>query len=89
MKLDYILHHIINNYEDDNGRAHYDYVRSEIWFRTPELCKEIGELLNMEIPVETNVIVSKEQMEEVHKLLNDRRDLIGSYGDWFLNIWTL
>ena len=88
MKLDYILHHIINNYNDDEGVAHYDYVRSEIWFRTPELCKEIGEFLNMEIPLETNVIVSKEQMEEVHKLLVDRIDLVGSYGDWFLNTWT-
>ena len=86
MKLDYRLLDIIDNYHKD-GFAHYDYVRSEIWFSKPELCDEVGEFLGIDIPLETNVDVTKEQMESVHKLLNGRKDLIGMYGDDFLNDW--
>lgn len=87
MKLDYNLTHIINNYMDEDGRAKYDYVGSTIWFSKQELCDVIGKLLNMYIPLETKVRVSREHMEGVWKLLDGREDLNGMYGDEFLNNW--
>ena len=86
MRLDYILTHQINNYNDD-GSAKYDYVGSTIWFSKQELCDEMSKLLGIDIPLETKVSVTKEQMETVHKLLNGRKNLIGLYGDDFLNNW--
>ena len=83
--MDYILTNIINNYKDEDGLAKYDYVGSTIWFSKQELCDEVGKFLNMYIPLETNVTVTKEQMERVHKLLLDKGNLIGMYGDEFLN----
>ena len=76
MKLDYNL---------KNYNSHYDYVRSEIWLSKQELCDEVSEFLGIDIPLETNVTVTKEQMERVHKLLLDKGNLIGMYGDEFLN----
>lgn len=86
MKVDYMLHHIINNYVDDDYVVHYDYIRSEIWFSKQELCDEVSEFLGIDIPLETKVNVTREQMESVHTLLSDgKRSLIGMYGDDFLN----
>lgn len=85
MKMDYILTHQINNYMTD-GSAKYDYVGSTIWFSKQELCDEVSEFLGIDIPLETKVDVTREQMESVHKLLLDgKRSLIGMYGDDFLN----
>ena len=86
MKLDYQLINIINNYKD-GGCSKYDYVRSEIWFSKQELCDEVGKFLNIDIPIETNVTVTKNQMDDVYKLLDGRKGLIGMYGDDFLNDW--
>lgn len=85
MKLDYTLLHIVNNYKDNTGFCHYDYVSSTIWFSKQELCDEVSEFLDIDIPLETKVNVTKEQMESVWKLLDGRKDLIGMYGDDFLN----
>ena len=87
MKLDYDLTHLINNYKGEDGLAKYDYVGSTIWFSKQELCDEVGKFLNMTIPLEAHVSVSKEQMESVWRLLDGRKDLIGMYGDEFLNEW--
>ena len=85
--MDYILTHQINNYKTD-GSAKYDYVGSTIWFSKQELCDEVSEFLGIDIPLETKVDVTREQMESVHKLLLDgKRSLIGMYGDDFLNDW--
>ena len=84
--MDYILTHQINNYKT-NGSSKYDYVGSTIWFSKQELCDEVSEFLGIDIPLETKVDVTKEQMESVHKLFNERKDLIGMYGDDFLNEW--
>lgn len=87
MKMDYILTHQINNYKTD-GSAKYDYVGSTIWFSKQELCDEVSEFLGIDIPLETKVDVTREQMESVHTLLSDgKRSLIGMYGDDFLNDW--
>lgn len=87
MKMDYILTHQINNYNTD-GSAKYDYVGSTIWFSKQELCDEVSEFLGIDIPLETKVDVTREQMESVHKLLLDgKRSLYGMYGDDFLNDW--
>ena len=85
MKMDYILTHQINNYKTDDS-AKYDYVGSTIWFSKQELCDEVSEFLGIDIPLETKVNVTREQMESVHTLLSDgKRNLIGMYGDDFLN----
>ena len=84
MKMDYILTHQINNYKTD-GSAKYDYVGSTIWFSKQELCDEVSEFLGIDIPLETKVNVTREQMESVWKLLDGRKDLMGMYGDDFLN----
>ena len=47
----------------------------------------MSKFLGIDIPLETKVSVSKEQMESVHKLLNGRKNLTGLYGDDFLNDW--
>ena len=86
MKMDYILTHQINNYKID-GSAKYDYVGSIIWFSKQELCDEMSKFLGIDIPLETRVSVTREQMESVHKLLNGRKNLTGLYGDDFLNDW--
>lgn len=86
MKMDYSLIHLINNYKID-GSSKYDYVGSTIWFSKQELCDEVSEFLGIDIPLETEVDVTREQMESVWKLLNGRKDLIGMYGDNFLNDW--
>lgn len=86
MKLDYTLLHIVNNYKDNTGFCHYDYVGSTIWFSKQELCDEVSEFLGIDIPLETKVNVTREQMESVHTLLSDgKRSLFGLYGDDFLN----
>ena len=87
MRLDYTLLHIVNNYKDNTGFSHYDYVGSTIWFSKQELCDEVSEFLGIDIPLETKVNVTREQMESVWKLLHGRKDLIGMYGDDFLNDW--
>ena len=87
MRLDYTLLHIVNNYKDNTGFCHYDYVGSTIWFSKQELCDEVSEFLGIDIPIETKVNVTREQMESVWKLLDGRKDLIGMYGDDFLNDW--
>lgn len=85
--MDYILTHQINNYKTD-GSAKYDYVGSTIWFSKQELCDEVSEFLGIDIPIETKVNVTREQMEIVHELLSDgKRSLYGMYGDDFLNDW--
>ena len=86
MKMDYILTHQINNYKIDDSTK-YDYVGSTIWFSKQELCDELSEFLGIDIPLETRISVTKEQMESVHKLLNGRRNLTGLYGDDFFNNW--
>lgn len=88
MKLDYMLHHIINNYVDDDYFAHYDYIRSEIWFSNQELCNEVSQYLGIEIPLYKYIVVTKEQLDDVYKLLKGRKELIGEYGDWYLNEWV-
>ena len=86
--MDYILTYQINNYKTD-GSAKYDYVGSTIWFSKQELCDEVSEFLGIDIPLETKVDVTREQMESVHELLSDgKRSLIGMYGDDFLNDWS-
>lgn len=86
--MDYILTHLINNYKNEDGSSKYDYVGSTIWFSKQELCDEVSEFMGIDIPLETKVNVTKEQMESVHTLLLDgKRSLIGMYGDDFLNDW--
>lgn len=75
MKMDYIVTHQINNYKTD-GTAKYDYIGSTIWFSKQELCDEMGKFLGIDIPLETRVSVTREQMESVHKLLNGRKTLL-------------
>lgn len=87
MKRDYSLIHLINNYKNEDGSSKYDYVGSTIWFSKQELCDEVSEFLGIDIPLEIKVDVTREQMESVWKLLDDRKDLIGMYGDDFLNEW--
>lgn len=87
MKLDYTLLHLINNYKDNTGFCHYDYIGSTIWFSKQELCDEVSEFLGIDIPLETKVNVTREQMNSVWKLLDGRKGLIGMYGDDFLNDW--
>jgi len=86
MRLDYSLTNIINNYKDEDGLAKYDYVGSIIWFSKQELCDEVSKFLNMYIPLEVKVSVSRKQLESVRKLLSGRK-LLGMYGDDFLNEW--
>ena len=86
--MDYILTNIINNYKDEDGLAKYDYVSSTIWFSKQELCDEVGKFLNMYIPLEAKVSVSKKQLESVRKLLSEKKGLYGMYGDDFLNDWS-
>ena len=86
--MDYILTNIINNYKDEDGLAKYDYVGSTIWFSKQELCDEVGKFLNMYIPLEEKVSVSKKQLESVRKLLSEKKGLFGMYGDDFLNDWS-
>ena len=71
----------------NDGCAKYDYVGSTIWFSKQELCDEVSEFLGIDISLETKVNVTKEQMNSVWKLLDGRKDLIGMYGDDFLNDW--
>ena len=86
MKLDYQLSYIINNYKHD-GMVTYDYVKSVIWFSKPELCDEVGKFLHMDIPIETEVTVTNDELLSVWNLLRGRKNLIGTYGDKFLNDW--
>lgn len=88
MRLDYTLLHIVNNYKDNTGFCHYDYVGSTIWFSKQELCDEVGKLLNMYIPLEAKVSVSRKQLESVRELLKGKKGLYGMYGDDFLNDWS-
>lgn len=87
MKLDYQLTHLINNYKV-NGSAKYQYVGSTVWFSKQELCNEVSNYLGIDTPIETEVSVTKEQMENIYKLLTQKKNLIGTYGDDFLNEWT-
>lgn len=84
MKIDYKLMRIINNYKI-NGVAIYEYVGSTMWFSNQELCDEISNFLEMYIPINVEIPVTKEQLQSVNSLLNSRKDLIGIYGDDFLN----
>ena len=77
--MDYILTNIINNYKDEDGLAQYDYVGSTIWFSKQELCDEVGKFLNMYIPLEAKVSVSKKQLESVRELLKGKKGLYGMY----------
>ena len=86
--MDYILTNIINNYKDEDGLAQYDYVGSTIWFSKQELCDEVGKFLNMYIPLEAKVSVSRKQLESVRELLKGKKGLYGMYGDDFLNDWS-
>ena len=61
VKMDYILTHQNNNYKID-GSAKYDYVGSIIWFSKQELCDEMSKFLGIDIPRETRVSVTREQM---------------------------
>lgn len=87
MRLDYMLHDIINNYHDSDGRAKYDYVRSELWTCNEALQKELEEFLGIEIPLEEKVVVTQEQLQDVWKKIRGRVWLIGTYGDEYLNEW--
>jgi len=86
MKLDYKLTRIVNNYEF-NGVAIYEYIGNTMWFSNQELCNEISNFLGFYIPINTEIPVTKEQLQSVWKLLNKRKNLIGIYGDKFLNDW--
>lgn len=84
MKFDYKLIHIINNYKT-NGVAQYEYVGSTMWFSNQELCDEVSNFLGFYVPINTEMSVTKEQLQSVNRLLNNRKDLIGMYGNEFLN----
>lgn len=84
MKLDYKLTYLINNHKV-KGITRYDNVGNTIWFSRQDLCNKIGKFLNMQIPLETEVSVSKEQLEAVRNLLKEQKNLIGIYGNDFLN----
>ena len=84
MKLDYQLTYLINKGKV-NGSVKYQYVGGTIWFSKQELCDEIGNYLGIDIPIEKKVSVTREQMENIHKLLTQKKNLIGTYGDDFLN----
>ena len=86
MKLDYQLKYIINNYKV-NGFSKYECVGHTIWFSKQELCDEVSKFLSINIPLETEVNVTEEQLQSVWRLLNGRKNLIGTYGDEFLNDW--
>ena len=86
MRLDYKLIHIINNYKL-NGISKYEYVGSTMWFSNQELCNEVSDFLGIYIPINTEIPVTKEQLQSVWKLLDKRKNLIGMYGDEFLNSW--
>ena len=87
MKLDYCLTNLINN-RYINGVAKYDYDSSTVWFSKQELCDEVSKFLDIDIPLETEVNVTKEQLQSVWRLLDGRKNLIGTYGDKFLNDWV-
>ena len=87
MKLDYCLTNLTNNHYV-NGVAKYDYAGSRIWFSKQELCDEVSKFLGIDIPLETEVNVTKQQLQSVSKLLDGRKNLIGTYGDRFLNDWV-
>ena len=87
MKLDYQLTYLINNHKV-NGVFKYDCVGYTIWFSKQELCDEISKFLDIDIPLETEVNVTKEQLQSVWKLLDGRKSLIGTYGDEYLNDWV-
>lgn len=84
MKLDYCLTHLINNHKV-NGSVEYQYVGSTVWFSKQELCDEIGNYLGIDIPIKTRVSVTREQMENTYKVLKQNKNIIGTYGDEFLN----
>ncbi len=84
MKLDYILYHLFDNYKTNNGTK-YDYVESYMIINKNELCDEIGRFLNMTIIPGEKAIVTREQLDDVWRLLRGRKDLMGMYGDDFLN----
>ena len=86
MKLDYQIFNIINNYHDENGCAKYDYVRSEIWVNTWDLCCLLREELNIKINPETRFKTCWIVAHKAWEILKGR-DLIGTYGDEYLNKW--
>ena len=86
MKLDYQIHHVIDN-KYVNGRTKYDYVKSEVWLRTQELCDIINEEFGLDAVPETWYTITKNTAIEMWKFLRENKNLCGTYGDNFLNNW--
>lgn len=86
MRLDFQIHHVIDN-KHVNGRTKYDYVKSEVWLRTQELCDIINEEFGLDAVPETWYTITKDTAIEMWKLLRENKNLCGTYGDNFLNSW--
>ena len=81
--LDYQIFHILDNYKID-GFTRYDYVRSEIWVRTTELCRLLNEELKIDINPNTQFETDREIAWRAWLLLKER-GLTGTYGTEYLN----
>ena len=86
MKLDYQIFHILNNYKV-GGCAKYDYVKSEIWVRTWDLCYLLRKELDINIDPETPFETTWQTALKAWKILEKKPALIGTYGDRYLNDW--
>lgn len=84
--IDYEISHNLNNYRDDNGFAHYDYVNSSIWIREQSLCDIINKKFNLDLIPRTKKIIDKELSENIYKYFSNNA-ITGIYGDNFLNEW--
>ena len=84
--IDYEISHNLNNYRDDNGFAHYDYVNSSIWIREQSLCDIVNKEFNLDITPKIRKIIDKELSENIYHYLSNNA-ISGIYGDNFLNEW--
>ena len=90
MQLDYQINHVLNNYKDDDGCCHYDYVESEIWVKSQDLCYLLRNELDINITPQTVFKTTWEIAHEAWRILTEKQfmpGLIGTYGNKFLNEW--
>ena len=89
MQLDYQISNVLNNYKDDDGCCHYDYVESEIWIRNWDLCYLLREELGININPQKVFKTTWEIAHKAWKILTRENlcYLVGTYGDKFLTEW--
>ena len=86
LQLDYQINHVFNNYRDEDGMCHYDYVESEIMTWSLDICKLLKEKMDIDITPKVIFKTSRTVADKAWKIL-DKLSLHGIYGDKFLNKW--